>query len=146
MKKDDNQVNVAKEDGIGELATWEVYTKYQNRTTISLDTIREELGMGSWAARVSHNDTFQGVFLQQHPGEGNRKHYHPDAWENWIIMDGEWEWWIDGQGTKIVKTGDSVIVPPKTWHKITCVGDKPGVRYAMTKPDVVHIFEENDNE
>ena len=100
--------------------------------------------MGSWAARVSHNDTFQGVFLQQHPGEGNRKHYHPDAWENWIIMDGEWEWWIEGQGTKKVKTGDCVIVPPKTWHKITCVGDKPGVRYAMTKPDVVHIFEDDD--
>ena len=63
-------------------------------------------GMGSWAARVSHNDTFQGVFLQQHPGEGNRKHYHPDADENWVIMEGEWEWWIDGLGTQKVKKNE----------------------------------------
>ena len=140
-KKDNDQVSVAIDDGIGELATWEVYTKYENKTTINLEEIRKDLGMGSWAARVSYNDTFQGVFLQQHPGEGNRKHYHHDADENWVILDGEWEWWIKGSGTKKVKTGDLIIVPPKTWHKITCIGDSIGVRYAMTKPDVMHIFE-----
>ena len=84
------------------------------------------------------------LIIQQHPGEGNRKHYHPDADENWVIMEGEWEWWIDGLGTQKVKKNDIVVVPKKTWHQITCVGDGPGVRYAVTKPDVKHTYKEDD--
>ena len=26
-------------------------------------------------------------------------------------------------------------------HKIKCIGDKPGIRLAITKPDVNHIYE-----
>ena len=55
-------------------------------------------------------------------------------------MEGEWEWWIDGQGTQKVKENDIIVVPAKTRHQITCVGDKVGVRYAITKPDVTHIY------
>ena len=40
-KKDNDQVSVAIDDGIGELATWEVYTKYENKTTINLEEIRK---------------------------------------------------------------------------------------------------------
>ena len=60
--------------------------------------------------------------------------------ENWVVMEGEWEWWIDGQGTQRVKENDIIVVPAKTRHQITCVGDKVGVRYAITKPDVTHIY------
>ena len=95
--------------------------------------------MGSWAVRIAYNNRFGGVVIQQQPGEGNRKHYHPDADENWIILDGEWEWYIENK-KQIVKKGDFVIVPKKTWHQIKCVGSKPGVRYAITKPDVEHIY------
>ena len=146
MKKeitDDNVVNVLKNDGVGDV-DWETMRKYENTTTINLKDIRKDLGMGSWAVRIAYNETFGGVIIQQHPGEGNRKHYHPDADENWVIMEGEWEWWIDGQGTKRVKKNDIVVVPKGTWHQITCVGDKIGVRYAVTKPDVKHTYKEDD--
>ena len=85
--------------------------------------------MGSWAVRIAYNELFGGVVIQQQPGEGNRKHLHPDADENWVILDGEWEWWIDGLGTQMVKK-----------HDIRCVGDSPGVRYAITRPDVNHVY------
>ena len=65
----------------------------------------------------------------------NRKHYHPNADENWVILDGEWEWWIEGQGTKKVWAKDIIVVPKKVPHLITCVNG-PGARYAITKPDV----------
>ena len=52
---------------------------------------------------IAYNELFGGVVIQQHPGEGNRKHFHPDADENWVILDGEWEWWIEGIGTQRVK-------------------------------------------
>ena len=98
--------------------------------------------MGSCAVRIAYNERFGGVIIQQQPGEGNRRHYHPDADENWVIMDGEWEWWIDGQGTKTVKKDDIVVVPKGVLHQITCVGNSPGVRYAITQPDVEHVYPE----
>ena len=42
---------------------------------------------------------------------------------------------------KKVKKNDIVVVPKNTWHQIKCIGDQVGVRYAITKPDVEHIYE-----
>lgn len=141
MKSDSDVKRVLENDGLDPKAL-DIFHKYENSTTVSLDNLRDELGMGSWAVRVAYNDMFGGVVIQQQPGEGNRKHYHPDADENWIIMDGEWEWWIEGHGTKTVKTGDIIVVPAKVWHHIKCVGTSPGVRYAITQPDVNHVYED----
>ena len=63
-------------------------------------------------------------------------------YENWVILDGEWEWWIEGIGTQRVKQHDIIVVPKNTWHHIRCVGDGPGVRYAITRPDVNHVYED----
>ena len=139
MKKDSDVVNVLKEDGV-ENVSWEQLRKYENINSINLDELRKEFGMGSWAVRIAFNDRFGGVIIQQMPGEGNRKHYHPDADENWVVMEGEWEWWIDGQGTQKVKENDIVVVPKGIRHQITCL-EGPAVRYAITKPDVEHIYE-----
>jgi len=134
-------VKVLSEDGVN--VDWETMRKFENSTTINLKELRKELGMGSWAVRIALNERFGGVVIQQNPGEGCRKHYHPEADENWVIMDGCFEWWIDGQGTKKVKTNDIIVVPKGTWHQIKCVGDSIGVRYAITKPDVGHVYEQH---
>ena len=97
--------------------------------------------MGSWAVRIAYNELFGGVLIQQQPGEGNRKHYHEDADENWVILDGEWEWWIENKGIKKVKKNDIIVVPKGVWHQIKCIGSSPGVRYAITMPDVNHVYE-----
>ena len=141
MKKSDtNVVSVLQDDGVEQIS-WDQLTKYQNTTSINLEAIRKDLGMGSWAVRIAYNNLFGGVIIQQHPGQGNRKHYHPDADENWVVMEGEWEWWIDGQGKKLVKENYIIVVPANTWHQMKCVGNSVGVRYAITKPDVEHIYE-----
>ena len=139
-KSDSDVVSVLKADGV-ENVDWEQLTQFENTPSINLEDIREKLGMGSWAVRIAYNERFGGVMIQQQPGEGNRKHFHPDADENWVVMEGEWEWWIEGQGTKKVQKGDIIVVPKRTWHQIKCVGDSVGVRYAITKPDVEHTYE-----
>jgi len=132
--------HVLKEDGV--LAV--ELKKFENPSFVNIEQIREEMGMGSWAVRVAYNELFGGVIIQQHSGEGNRKHFHPDADENWVILEGEWEWWIDGVGTQRVKKDDIVVVPKGVLHQIICVRG-PGVRYAITRPDVDHVYlEEND--
>lgn len=140
MKKIDSDViSVLTDDGLPS-DSLETFYSYENTTTVNISSLREDLGMGSWAVRIAYNKRFGGVVIQQQSGEGNRKHHHPDADENWVILDGEWEWWIEGQGTKVVKKNDIIVVPAKTWHKITCTSG-PGIRYAITQPDVEHVYE-----
>lgn len=138
MKEDDDVSNVLKNDGV----SFVDLKSFENITTVNLEHIRKQLGMKSWAVRIAYNDVFGGVLIQQQSGEGNRKHFHPDADENWVILDGEWEWWIEGLGTQKISVHDIIIVPKGTPHKITCIGDKPGVRYAITRPDVNHVYVE----
>ncbi len=140
MKSDSDVKNVLLEDGLPADSLIE-FDDFENIETTSLSELREKLGLGSWAVRIAYNKRFGGVLIQQQAGEGNRKHYHPDADENWVILDGEWEWWIEGKGTKKVITHDIVVVPKKTWHQIRCVKG-PGVRYAITQPDVPHVYED----
>ena len=89
VKSDSDVVRVLKDDGV-ENVSWEQLREFENTTSINLEELREKLGMGSWAVRIAFNERFGGVVIQQQPGEGNRKHYHPDADENWIVMEGEW--------------------------------------------------------
>ena len=138
MSSDTDVVRVLNNDGIKNI-DWEMMIKFENNTTVSLNEVRKEVGMGSWAVRIAYNKSFGGVMIQQQAGEGNRKHYHPDADENWVILDGEWEWWIEGVGKQIVKKHDIVVVPVGVPHLIKCLKG-PGVRYAITKPDVKHVY------
>ena len=79
-------VNVLIKDGVSNI-NWEKLRKYENISSINLDEIRNEFGMGSLAVRIAYNELFGGVLIQQQPGEGNRKHYHPDADENGFRKD-----------------------------------------------------------
>jgi len=137
---DDDVSNVLEKDGVSKV----VLSTYENRSNTNLNDIIADMGDAPWAVRVVYNDIFGGVLICQNPGEGNRLHYHHDTDECWVIMQGEWEWFIEGQGTKRVKKDDIVVVKKGIPHKITCIGTQPGVRFAVTKPDVDHVYVEED--
>lgn len=139
MNHSDDVSEVLKKDGVDliDLKT------FVNKSCVSLEDLVDKYGEDkAWASRVVYNERFGAVLIKQFPGEGNRLHYHSDADECWVILEGEWEWYIEGEGTKVVKKNDIVLVTKNTKHKITCKGDKPGVRLAITKPDVDHIYED----
>jgi quercetin dioxygenase-like cupin family protein len=141
MKNDENVNRVLKDDGV-KFSLLEPNHKYENLETTSIDFLEKEMNLSdSWAVRVVYNDRFGGVIIKQNPGEGNRRHYHPDADECWVVLEGQYEWEIDNK-TKVVSAGDIILVKSNTWHKITAVGDKPAARLAITKPDVNHIYED----
>lgn len=128
-------IKVLDDDGVGKV----ILKDHENLSTTKLNEIKEKLGEPPWAVRVVYNKRFGGVLICQNPSEGNRLHYHPDADECWVILEGEWEWYIEGEGKKIVKQNDIVLVKEGTPHKITCIGNKPGIRFAITAPDVNHV-------
>src|SRR3989339_688982 len=133
---DNNLEHVLKSDGVSVVDAFSQI----NRPRTSLEEVKEQMGAPPWATRIIYNDLFGGVLICQNPGEGNRLHYHPNADECWVIMEGQWEWYIEGEGTKKVKEKDIVVVKKGTDHKITCIGDVPGIRFAVTAPDVNHVY------
>jgi mannose-6-phosphate isomerase-like protein (cupin superfamily) len=124
------------QDGVNKVVIGDM----ENVTTTNIDELTKQLGSGSWAVRLVYNDKFGGVVIQQQPGEGNRLHYHPDADECWVIISGIWEWYIEGEGTKVVKKNDIIVVKKTIKHQIKCIGDTPGIRFAITAPDVDHVY------
>ena len=133
---DADLTNVLKSDGVQDVVVGDL----ENLSTTNLAWLKAKMGSGSWGARLVLNDKFGGVVIHQNPGEGNRLHYHPEADECWVIMEGEWEWYIEGEGTKRVGVNDIVVVRQGVKHKITCVGDKPAIRFAITAPNVSHVY------
>jgi len=133
---DDNVVNVLNDDGVSKV----IIGQMENITTTNIDELVRKMGAESWAVRLVYNERFGGVLIQQRPGEGNRVHYHPDADECWVIISGEWEWYIDGKGIQKVVANDIVVVQQGVKHQITCVGSEPGIRFAITAPDVDHVY------
>ena len=84
------------------------------------------------------------TLICQMPGEGNRRHYHPDWNEWWYILEGEWEWEIEGEIRKIYK-GDVVFMKKNRIHKITAAGNKPAIRMAVSRSDVAHVYPKEKN-
>ena len=97
----------------------------------------------SWCHRLVNTENNSATLLAQMPGEGNRMHYHPNWNEWWYIVDGEWEWEIEGE-VKRVKKDDVVFIEKNRLHKITSVGNKPAIRLAVSREDVEHIYLNGD--
>ena len=90
-----------------------------------------------------NTESNSATIISQLPGEGNRRHHHPDWNEWWYILDGEWEWEIEGK-KHIVKKDDIVFIEKNKKHKITASGSKPATRLAVSRGDVAHVYEEGN--
>ena len=111
-----------------------------NREVINFFDILDEKGVTkSWSKRVIDTENNSATVIAQLPGEGNRLHYHPNWNEWWYIIDGEWEWEIEGK-KKIVKKGDVVFMQKGRKHKITAAGNKIAIRLAVSRADVEHVY------
>ncbi len=93
----------------------------------------------SWCHRLVNTESNSATLISQLPGEGNRRHFHPDWNEWWYIVSGEWIWEIEGKNHR-VKEGDFVFIEKNKVHKITASGDKPAIRLAVSRADVAHVY------
>ena len=111
-----------------------------NKEIVNLnDLIANMDSAASWSKRVIDTESNSMTVISQIPGEGNRRHYHPDWNEWWYIVAGEWNWEIEGEIRK-VKKGDIVFMEKNRVHKITASGVEPAIRMAVSRSDVVHVY------
>ena len=113
-----------------------------NNEVVALSDILESMPKDvSWSKRVIDTASNSMTIICQMPGEGNRRHYHPDWNEWWYIVEGEWEWEIEGEYKKIVE-GEIVFMKKNRKHKITASGTSRAIRMAVSRADVAHVYEE----
>jgi CMP-N-acetylneuraminic acid synthetase/quercetin dioxygenase-like cupin family protein len=93
----------------------------------------------SWSKRVVDTESNSMTIICQMPGEGNRRHHHPDWNEWWYIVEGVWTWEIEGQIKKIHK-GDIVFMEKNRKHKISAAGTSRAIRMAVSRADVAHVY------
>jgi|TARA_B110001469_G_C9478044_1_gene239804 quercetin dioxygenase-like cupin family protein len=137
-----NEVDVKSiliKDGINNMELNDINKTIINSRDVLSNLIEKNEGK-SFCKTLINSESNSCTMITQYPGEGNRRHYHPDWNEWWFILDGEWEFEISGE-KKHIKKDDIVFIPKNVWHKITAIGDKPATRLAVSRYDVVHTYE-----
>lgn len=127
--------SILKKDGVSNNDLFDANKEITNLA----DILAKKPTDSSWSKRIIDTDSNSMTVIAQMPGEGNRRHYHPDWNEWWYILQGEWEWEIEGE-IKRIRTGDIVMMEKRRVHKITAVGDKMAIRMAVSRADVEHIY------
>lgn len=139
LKSDANVPNILKQDGVSQSVF-----NMANQEISSVPELIEKYGRkSSWSHTLVDTESNSATLICQLPGEGNRRHYHPDWNEWWFIVEGAWEWEIEGE-KKIIKQGDLVFLKKNRKHKITARGERVAIRIAVSRYDVAHVYDNND--
>ena len=139
MKADADVSRILKMDGVGSSCLDQA-----NEEIVSIPEIIERYGRdSSWSHTVINSKSNSATLICQLPGEGNRMHHHPDWDEWWYIVEGRWEWNIEG-AKKTICEGEIVFINRNRKHQITALGEKVAIRLAVSRYDVDHVYEEDD--
>jgi len=115
-----------------------------NKEKVMLSEIIKKNGREqSWSHTVINSSSNSATLIAQLPGEGNRKHYHPDWNEWWYILEGQWNWNVEGEDKTII-AGEVVFIEKGKKHQITASGDEMAIRLAVSRYDVDHVYEEEN--
>ncbi len=95
----------------------------------------------SSSKRIINSPSNSATVISQMPGEGNRRHYHPSWDEWWLILEGQWEYEVEGQ-KRTVEQGDVVFIERNRLHRITAVGSSRAIRLAVSRDGEPHIYPE----
>ncbi len=101
------------------------------------DLVQENSSYKSWAKRVidtSNSGFFQIATLvcQGEKGTGNRKHYHPDTDEWWVVIQGLIAFEVgEDEKTFVGEPGDIIFCKKGVPHKISVVSDEPCIRLSV---------------
>ena len=139
MVADADRERILNEDGVKDNTLFDF-----NKEIVTIRKILEKKPINtSWSHTLINSPSNCATLIAQMPGEGNRRHHHPEWDEWWYIIKGEWIWSIEGED-KNVKEGDIVFIERNRIHKITASGKDIAIRLAVSRGDVDHVYEKED--
>ena len=111
-----------------------------NLEKVSIGALIKKYGRSkAWSHTVINSPSNSATLIAQLPGEGNRMHYHHDWDEWWYIIEGTWEWLIEGK-VKRINAGEVIFIERNRKHQITACGNKMAIRLAVSRYDVDHVY------
>jgi quercetin dioxygenase-like cupin family protein len=137
MKKniENNVKQILKKDGV----IHNDFSKENKLVTNLKDLLKNNKNKKNWSHRLINTESNSATLICQQPGRGNRKHYHSNWNEWWLIIDGKWEFELESI-KKILVKNDIILIKKNKIHKITAVGKKPAIRLAISRSDIDHIY------
>ena len=112
----------------------------------TLDSMFEKFGEPPWSTSILADDLNRANLICHGPGMSNNAHWHPDFDEWWTILKGELTWKIgENRPLDRVGIGDIIFVPKGMRHHISTVGDETSLRLAVTTPEALHIYTDDDS-
>lgn len=130
-----NVKKILKKDGIKN----NVFDQENKLNTNIKKVIDSKLDKKNWSYRLVNTKSNSATLISQQPGEGNRRHYHSNWDEWWLIIKGMWKFEIEGKQYKL-KKNDLILIKRKQKHKITAIGKTNAIRLAVSRGDVDHIY------
>ncbi|MEP1930037.1 MAG: cupin domain-containing protein [Roseibium sp.] len=82
-------------------------------------------------------DRYTIVEIKTAPGAGAPPNHHAGEDESFLVLEGEFEFFVDGETMK-VGGGDFVKIPEGTVHAFTCIGQRPGRLLCVNSPGAMH--------
>ena len=110
-----------------------------NKTIVNLQEIIDSMPKdSSWSKRLMDTENNSCTLICQNKDEGNRRHYHNDFDEFWLIIRGSYIYEIDGIDHH-VKQGDFIMVPRNVVHYMRSTEDG-SIRMAVSRADINHFY------
>ncbi len=94
------------------------------------EIIQELIGRGAGNATSQRHSI---ALITMPPGKASLLHYHPQAEESYLILEGEGHLQL-GQEEGEVAAGDAILIPATMHHKISNRGDQDLVFLAVCVP------------
>ncbi len=152
-KKPEYYLSKAEQEGIAEVTETEVESiltrdgvtrnmlNNVNHLKQHIPEIIKAAGNAPWSWRLVNTPTGSATLICQNPGEGNREHYHPDISEWWYIIEGIYEFKVDGKAF-YAEAGDFIFVEKGKRHLITAAkfGLVPAIRLAVSVDGAKHVY------
>ena len=136
---DADRERIHKAEGI-EVNTWNEF----NKLMVNIQEIIERNPKDkNWSHTLVNSPSNCVTLLAQVKDEGNREHYHTNWDEWWYIVQGQWEFVVEGVAHQ-VKQGDFIFIPRYKKHHIKAISDQLSIRMAVSRADVDHIYQKKD--
>ena len=105
MKKkiENNVKSILKKDGV-------INNDFSNENSLINNIskiLKDKKNKKNWSYRLINTKSNSATLICQQPGEGNRRHYHSNWNEWWLIIDGTWQFEIENE-KKILKKNDII--------------------------------------
>jgi len=111
------------------------------RLQVAIEDLKKTKGDPPWSEAVVLADDVQAFIICHPPGQPNDTHYHRhDEW--WVVLQGEIDWYIEGEPEPIRgRAGDLIFGPKLRWHHIEPVGVEPTIRMAINARGEFHRYD-----